>query len=199
MGRTSQLQTPGPANLSFARASPSLHCRRSIASRSPLQSKRCDLRNPWCILRIISVICALASFSHPETRLRQVSKMANKTQPAKDSAQDEEWLEGALHRLDELHLQLRRLRSALPRMLEPLQAQHTSPQAAFTAYMQSIEGTSKEIAGFREAILAVQAEGVFQKARESQTVNAKGIKQWRARDDPDWANPETKRRRIPHN
>ena len=64
--------------------------------------------------------------------------------------------------------------------------------------MQSIERASNEIAGFKETLQATQAEGVFEKARESQIRSGKGFKQWRARDDPDWANPERKRRRISH-
>jgi hypothetical protein len=62
--------------------------------------------------------------------------------------------------------------------------------------MQSIDSTKKEIAGFREAVLTTQSDGVFAKARESQSAQPKGIKQWRARDDPDWANRAPKRPRV---
>ncbi|KAK4150547.1 hypothetical protein C8A00DRAFT_17949 [Chaetomidium leptoderma] len=120
---------------------------------------------------------------------------ANKQTPtAKDSLQEEQELEDALYRLD----QLRRLRSALPRMLEPLMTKHPTPQLAFAAYMQSIDSTNKEVASFQEAVHALNADGVFTKAHASKKAS-KGnkIKQWRASEHPDWASPDRKRRRIP--
>lgn len=69
-------------------------------------------------------------------------------------------------------------------------------QAAFAAYMQSIDGTKREIASFQQAVLTTQSDGVFARARESQTANPRGLKQWRARDDPDWASREPKRPRV---
>lgn len=62
--------------------------------------------------------------------------------------------------------------------------------------MQSIEKTKKEIASFQEALIGVQQDGTFALVSKSQSANPKGIKQWRARDDPDWANPAPKRQRV---
>ncbi|KAL2195483.1 hypothetical protein P885DRAFT_79424 [Corynascus similis CBS 632.67] len=76
----------------------------------------------------------------------------------KDSAEDEQQLEDMLARLDEL----RQLRSALPRMLEPLTVKHSSPQATFAAFMQSVNNTNKEVANFKDAYSGL-AEGLFQR------------------------------------
>ena len=161
-----------------------------------------------------------------------VANTANKKTPVvKGGPQEEQQLEDMLDRLDQVHLQaslpcpegvvssvltpqmqLRQLRSALPRMLEPLMAKHASrkwsrsgrpqptdtttpAQAAFAAYMQSVEGTNKEIASFQEAVHGLQTDGLFAKASASQKANPKGLKQWRASEHPDWANPDRKRRR----
>ncbi|KAL2020365.1 hypothetical protein VTK56DRAFT_8494 [Thermocarpiscus australiensis] len=121
-----------------------------------------------------------------------------KPQGAKDALQDEEQLEKALHRLNQLHLQLRRLRSALPRMLAPLNAKHASPQALFSTFMQSVDGANREISAFQQAVMMMESEGIFAKAHESQQKNPKGIKQWRARDDPDWADQDGDRKRPRH-
>ena len=157
---------------------------------------------------------------------------ANKKTPVvKGGPQEEQQLEEMLDRLDQVHLQaslpcpegvvvsgltpqmqLRQLRSALPRMLEPLMAKHASrkwsrsgrpqptdtttpAQAAFAAYMQSVDGTNKEIASFQEAVHGLQTDGLFAKASASQKANPKGLKQWRASEHPDWASPDRKRRR----
>lgn len=111
-------------------------------------------------------------------------------------------------------MQLRRLRSALPRMLEPLMVKQpsrkssgrsnqattaklttTPAQAAYAAYMQSVESTHKEVSSFQEAILRLQTDGVLNRARTGQK-NLKGLKQWRASEHPDWADSDRKRRRI---
>ncbi|SPQ26093.1 6d3ccb14-ee1a-42d0-928e-d950a3592cf4 [Thermothielavioides terrestris] len=111
--------------------------------------------------------------------------------PAKDGLQQEEKLEEMLDRLN----QLRHLRSALQRMLAPLTTKQPSPQAAFAAYMQSVDRANKEVASFREALVGLHSDGVFAQAGASQKANPKGIKAWRARDDPDWADPDPKVKR----
>ncbi|KAK3906493.1 hypothetical protein C8A05DRAFT_11750 [Staphylotrichum tortipilum] len=103
---------------------------------------------------------------------------------------DEDDLEEKLYRLD----MLRRLRSALPRMLEPLMAQQPSPQAVFAAYMQSIEDTNKEIAAFQEAIQSLQTDGVLTKSGAGHKGGP--LRMWCASEHPDWANPDRKRRRV---
>lgn len=67
-------------------------------------------------------------------------------------------------------------------------------QAAFAAYMQAVENASKEVASFRDVINSPETEALFGRAGRSQKENPRGIKQWRARDDPDWASEEPPKR-----
>lgn len=112
---------------------------------------------------------------------------------AKESL-EEERLEDALDHLSELHSQLRQLRSVLPRMLAPMSTKQPSSEVLFTSFKNSVENTQKEINGFKEAIISEKSRKVFQKASESRRSNPKGIKPWRARDDPDWTS--RKRRKL---
>ncbi|AEO57381.1 hypothetical protein MYCTH_2303475 [Thermothelomyces thermophilus ATCC 42464] len=129
-----------------------------------------------------------ANNSNPSLSLKQPPA-------AKDSAEEEQQLEDMLARLDEVHLQLRQLRSALPRMLEPLTVKQPSPQAAFAAFMQSVNNTNKEVANFQEAYYSLITDGLFQRARPGQK-SPRSLKQWRATEHPDWADPDKKRRRV---
>lgn len=63
--------------------------------------------------------------------------------------------------------------------------------------MQSVENASKEVTGFRDLVNGPETEALFARAGRSQKENPKGIKQWRARDDPDWANEERRKRPKP--
>ncbi|KAK3374893.1 hypothetical protein B0H63DRAFT_259586 [Podospora didyma] len=111
----------------------------------------------------------------------------NQKQAAKDaSLQEEKRLEAELAQLNELHLQLRLLRSALPRMLEPLASKQPSPQVAYNAFRKSIDSTNLEIANFRAAITSEEIKKIFQRAADSRQANPKGIKPWRATEDPEW-------------
>ncbi|KAK0723032.1 hypothetical protein B0T26DRAFT_245907 [Lasiosphaeria miniovina] len=122
----------------------------------------------------------------------------NQTQAAKDSLQEEQHLEDALEHLKELHLQLafqlRRLRSVLPRMLEPLASKQPSPQASYDAFLESVDATDKEIASFKTAISSDETKKLIQKANKSRQANPKGLKPWRPRDDPQWTT--TKRQKT---
>ncbi|KAL2271924.1 hypothetical protein VTJ83DRAFT_1295 [Remersonia thermophila] len=118
------------------------------------------------------------------------------TAAAKDSMQEERELEDMLDSLNQAHLQLRSLRSALPRMLESLSTQQSSPQAAYEAFVKAVEGTNKDIESFRSAFAALQTEGVFARAYASRKENPTGLKQWRPTEHPDWADPDPKKRRM---
>ncbi|KAL2146016.1 hypothetical protein VTI28DRAFT_5354 [Corynascus sepedonium] len=78
-------------------------------------------------------------------------------------------------------------------MLEPLTVKHSSPQATFAAFMQSVNNTNKEVANFKDAYSGL-AEGLFQRVRTSQS-RQKSFRQWRATEHPDWADPPDRKRR----
>ncbi|KAJ4292130.1 hypothetical protein N0V88_005757 [Collariella sp. IMI 366227] len=101
---------------------------------------------------------------------------ANTTDAQGQGPRDEHQLAEQLAQLDELHLQ--------------------ATQATYIAFKQAVDDTNKEITSFREAVVGPTSKDIFKAASASQTAKPKGIKQWRARDDPDWANPTLKRRRL---
>lgn len=119
----------------------------------------------------------------------------NQTQAPKDaSLEEEERLEDALDYLNELHVQLQRLRSVIPRMFHPMAVKPSSPQNTFAAFSNAVQDTGKEIRQFKDAIRSTETEKVFSMANESRRANPMGIKPWRARDDPEWTT--RKRRRL---
>lgn len=119
----------------------------------------------------------------------------NHTQTPKDASfQEEERLEDALDYLNELHVQLQRLRSAIPRMFHPMAVKSSTPQNTFAAFSDAVQDTGKEIRQFKDAMLSSESEKVFNMANESRRANPMGIKPWRARDDPEWTT--RKRRKL---
>ncbi|KAK4167691.1 hypothetical protein QBC43DRAFT_311282 [Cladorrhinum sp. PSN259] len=118
---------------------------------------------------------------------------SNQTQVVKDPMQqEEEKLEDALNHLNQLHVQLRELRSALPRMLEPLRAKQPSPEAMYATFLHSYTETQKELDSFRDAWSSQESRMAMVKAQECLKRSPK-VKQWRATDDPTWAEPDPKR------
>ncbi|KAK4447042.1 hypothetical protein QBC34DRAFT_142443 [Podospora aff. communis PSN243] len=110
--------------------------------------------------------------------------------PSKESIKQEERAEQDLAHLNQLHLQLRHLRSALPRMMEPMTSKQSSPEELYANFMKSLEGTTKEIEDFKKAYTSEKTKGAFQRGTESRKANPQGIKPWRASDDPDWTTPD---------
>ncbi|KAK0637225.1 hypothetical protein B0T17DRAFT_613843 [Bombardia bombarda] len=118
----------------------------------------------------------------------------NQVQPAaKDSGEEEKRIEDGLEHLKELHLQLRALRSALPRMFEPLATKQPSPQVMFAGFSQSVKNTKDEIDRFRQAMNTEETQAVIKRANDSRRLNPVGIKPWRARDDPEWTAPKRRK------
>ncbi|KAK1769067.1 hypothetical protein QBC33DRAFT_513311 [Phialemonium atrogriseum] len=116
------------------------------------------------------------------------------TPPAKENAEDiqeEERLEAALEHLKSLHLKLRALRTAIPRAIEPLSAKHSSSEELFASFVKSVTETSKELADFKEAMMSEESRKVFEQANQSRKANPKGIRPWRAVEDPDWTTIKT--------
>ncbi|KAL1878825.1 hypothetical protein VTK73DRAFT_7478 [Phialemonium thermophilum] len=111
------------------------------------------------------------------------------TQESAQEAQnnsEEDSLESSLERLNELHLQVRNLRSALPRLLQPLSVQHSSPEELFSSLKHAVLETKGDLDEFRDAFTNEESRKIFDQANESRKANPKGIRPWRALDNPDW-------------
>lgn len=114
--------------------------------------------------------------------------------PDQKAASGKEWdeaeIEQALKRLGELHHQMRNLRSTIPRAMEPLSI-HSSPEATFSALRESTKSACGEIREYKQSATSEETTKVLERAKQSRKDNPKGIKPWRARDDPDWLTTNT--------
>lgn len=110
-----------------------------------------------------------------------------------DDLREEARLEDSLEHLKELHLKLRALRTTVPRMVDPLRTTHSSPDAFFSAFKDSVAGARSEIADVRTALTSEDSKKLFDEANTSRQAKPKGIRPWRAGDDPTWTTP-TKRK-----
>ncbi|KAK1832348.1 hypothetical protein QBC39DRAFT_349281 [Podospora conica] len=100
---------------------------------------------------------------------------------------DEDRLEDQLEHLKELHLQLRRLRTVIPRMLAPMAAPQPSPRELHKTFSKSVEEAQKEIASFQNAYTSDTTKAILQEAASSRQANPLGIAVWNPCADPDWA------------
>ncbi|KAL1856984.1 hypothetical protein Daus18300_010544 [Diaporthe australafricana] len=118
--------------------------------------------------------------------------------PNQKVAAGEQWgeaeIEQALKRLGDLHHQassrrerpMRSLRSTIPRAIEPLSIPSLSPDATLSTLRESTKTAYSEIREYKQAATNEETVKVFEHAKQSRKENPKGIKPWRAKDDPNW-------------
>ncbi|TVY84792.1 hypothetical protein LSUE1_G001023 [Lachnellula suecica] len=104
---------------------------------------------------------------------------------------DEEKLEKALARLKEMHIQLKNLRTTVPRLLEPLTKKQPSPQVLFSEFSKSTATANEEVQQFQKLMREEETSQVLEQARKSRAERPNDIKPWRARDHPDWLTRDT--------
>ncbi|CAH0044110.1 unnamed protein product [Clonostachys solani] len=111
-------------------------------------------------------------------------------QPSNDdgSAWDEARIEQAMERLNALHVQARRLRDTIPRMLEPLLQKQPSPDVMFSLFMKAVSEAQEDVRDFTDQMHDEETKAVFDRAKKSEQEDPKGIKPWRHKDHPDWYN-----------
>jgi len=99
---------------------------------------------------------------------------------------DEERLEKAMKTLKEMHIQLRGLRTTIPRLIAPLTTKQPSPETLFREFSQSASTANKEVQEFRRMLNDEESNKVLEQARKSRAENPNGIKPWRVTEHPDW-------------
>ncbi|KAK0099865.1 hypothetical protein ONS95_013307 [Cadophora gregata] len=104
---------------------------------------------------------------------------------------DEERLEKAMKTMKEMHIQLRDLRTTLPRLIAPLTKKQPSPETLFREFSASANSAIQEVQEFRRLVTSDDSKKVMEQARKSRAENPKGIKPWKASDHPDWLRRET--------
>ncbi|KLU89152.1 hypothetical protein MAPG_08126 [Magnaporthiopsis poae ATCC 64411] len=108
------------------------------------------------------------------------------TTPARDDKWDEARYEASLKHLHELHL--RKLRSTVPRMIEPAaeSQSHETPEELFASLQQSVTKGMGDVKEFKAAMNDETTVRILERARQGRLKNPLGIKPWRPRDDPNW-------------
>ncbi|PBP17570.1 hypothetical protein BUE80_DR011685 [Diplocarpon rosae] len=109
--------------------------------------------------------------------------------PALEGQEDvgeEEQLEQALKTLKEMHIQLRGLRTTVPRLIAPLTSKQPSPESLFRGFSDSANIANQEVQEFRRLMTDQKSVEVMEQARKSRAANPKGIKPWRVTEHPDW-------------
>ncbi|OWP02606.1 hypothetical protein B2J93_6439 [Marssonina coronariae] len=104
----------------------------------------------------------------------------------KEDVGEEEQLEQALKTLKEMHIQLRGLRTTVPRLIAPLTSKQSSPEALFRNFSDSANMANQEVQEFRRLMTDEKSIEVMEQARRSRAEDPKGIKPWRVTEHPDW-------------
>lgn len=110
---------------------------------------------------------------------------------ADDDVWDEERIEKALKTLKEMHIQLRGLRTTIPRLIAPLSIKQPSPEALFHDFSVSASTANKEVQEFRRLMVDEESKKVMEQARKSRSENPQGIRPWLVTEHPDWLTRET--------
>jgi len=115
---------------------------------------------------------------------------ANNGQPAASSNGEDVWdeqrIEEALKTLKEMHIQLRGLRTTIPRLIAPLTTKQPSPENLFREFSTSTGAANQEVQQFRRLMNNEESVKVMEQARKSRAENPKGIKPWKVTEHPDW-------------
>ncbi|KAH8781462.1 hypothetical protein F5883DRAFT_638292 [Diaporthe sp. PMI_573] len=64
-------------------------------------------------------------------------------------------------------------------------------EATFSALRESTKSACGEIREYKQSATSEETTKVLERAKQSRKDNPKGIKPWRARDDPDWLTTNT--------
>lgn len=122
---------------------------------------------------------------------QQQQKQEQNSQKQVTISKMEEWnekqLEQSLAHLKELHLKTRDLRTAIPRLIQPLHGQQIlSPEDVSIKFQAAANDINEEIKSFRESINSSQTKSIMKHAEQSRLQNPR-VKLWKPRDEPDWA------------
>ncbi|KAE8447408.1 hypothetical protein EG329_010822 [Mollisiaceae sp. DMI_Dod_QoI] len=110
---------------------------------------------------------------------------------AVDDVWDEERLEKAMKTLKEMHIQLRGLRTTIPRLIAPLTTKQPSPESLFRDFSRAAGTANQEVNEFRRLMGNQESLQVLEQARKSRADNPTGIKAWKVTDHPDWLTRDT--------
>ncbi|KAF8862022.1 hypothetical protein BDZ45DRAFT_671331 [Acephala macrosclerotiorum] len=130
-----------------------------------------------------------------QTQQVPVGQDAAGQQPGPEQAAEEVWdeerLEKAMKTLKEMHIQLRELRTTIPRLIAPLATKQPSPEALFRDFSKAASMANQDVQAFRKVMVEQEGLQVLEQARKSRAERPKGIKSWKVCDHPDWLTRDT--------
>ncbi|KAI9797260.1 MAG: hypothetical protein M1833_005556 [Piccolia ochrophora] len=154
-----------------------------------------------------------AGFLHDQVKLcisqivtsYEHSYSMNMTSADTQSLDGDEWseerLEDAMRQVNELHLQLRKLRTTIPRMIKPLTTVYASPEELFQNFSQAATTAHEEVKNFAEHVRTERSRSVLEHAAISRKENPTGINAWLVTENDGWlgeGQPEPASQTIEH-
>ncbi|KAL8701164.1 MAG: hypothetical protein Q9201_005054 [Fulgogasparrea decipioides] len=107
--------------------------------------------------------------------------------PANPEAEwSETRIESAMARLQEMHAQLRHLRDAVPRLIDPMLVQQNSPEDLYSTYATNVTATRSDIKDFSTLYSEDTTRELFRQAEKSRAENSEEIRGWRVTEHEDW-------------
>ena len=85
-------------------------------------------------------------------------------------------------------LQLRDLREAIPKVMDSVLIDSTSPDQLHSSFSQAANGAAQAIKHFTQLVDDSKTKEVMEKARQSRMNNGEGITGWKVTEHQDWLN-----------
>ncbi|KAL8646839.1 MAG: hypothetical protein Q9210_005904 [Variospora velana] len=106
------------------------------------------------------------------------------------ASMENEWneaeVQSALARLHDMHIQLRHLRDAVPRLIEPMLVHQRSPEDLYTTFATSVITIRSDLKAFSAAYQEDRYQEVLKRAAESRVQNNEDIPAWKVTEHEDW-------------
>lgn len=85
-----------------------------------------------------------------------------------------------------MHHQLRHLRDAVPRLIDPMLVQQPSPEDLYTSFASNATAIRSNIKDFSKSFQDDSCTEIFKKAEESRARSNEDIPGWRVTEHEDW-------------
>ncbi|KAI4144760.1 MAG: hypothetical protein L6R39_004044 [Caloplaca ligustica] len=99
---------------------------------------------------------------------------------------NESQIESALARLQEMHAQLRYLRDAIPRLIDPLLTQQPSPEDLYNNFAANVTAIRSDVKNFSESFRDDEYRELLKKAEDIRAQSSEDIPAWRVTEHEDW-------------
>ncbi|KAL2048668.1 hypothetical protein N7G274_000580 [Stereocaulon virgatum] len=103
-----------------------------------------------------------------------------------ESELDETSVISSLARLQQMHASLRRLRETVPRVMDSVLVDPSSPEQLYSHFSQAAMGAANDIKEFGHLMDQKKSKEVLEKAKESRAKDAEGITGWIVSAHGDW-------------